>query len=45
LLGWLRRKVHGQGSLCEFNELLIEATGTPLDPGDFQAHLTARYLN
>ena len=28
----------------EFNELLREATGKPLDPGDFQAHLTARYL-
>jgi carboxypeptidase Taq len=41
---WLRAKVHGQGSLFEFNALLSEATGKPLDPADFEAHLTARYL-
>ena len=45
LLTWLRAKVHGQGSLLEFNALLSHATGKPLDPADFQAHLTARYLN
>jgi carboxypeptidase Taq len=45
LLSWLRAKVHGLGSLFEFNALLTEATGKPLDPADFQAHLTARYLN
>jgi carboxypeptidase Taq len=45
LLGWLRAKVHGQGSRLEFNALLLHATGKPLDPADFQAHLTARYLN
>jgi carboxypeptidase Taq len=45
LLTWLRAKVHGQGSRFEFNALLSEATGKPLDPADFQAHLTARYLN
>ncbi|HET7881832.1 MAG TPA: carboxypeptidase M32 [Acetobacteraceae bacterium] len=45
LLAWLRAKVHGQGSLFEFNALLQHATGKPLDPADFQAHLTARYLN
>ena len=45
LLGWLRAKVHGQGSLLEFNALLAQATGKSLDPADFQAHLTARYLN
>jgi carboxypeptidase Taq len=44
LLGWLRAKVHGQGSLYGFNDLLRHATGKPLDPRDFQAHLTARYL-
>src|SRR6185436_7773359 len=27
LLRWLRAKVHGQGSLFEFNALLTEATG------------------
>ena len=45
LLGWLRVKVHGQGSLLGFDDLLRAATGKPLDPKDFEAHLTARYLN
>lgn len=44
LVGWLRVKVHGLGSLLGFNDLLRSATGKPLDPADFQAHLTARYL-
>jgi carboxypeptidase Taq len=44
LLGWLRVKVHAQGSLLGFDDLLRAATGKPLDPKDFQAHLTARYL-
>jgi carboxypeptidase Taq len=44
LLGWLRAKVHGKGSLLEFNPLLQEATGKPLDPSYFERHLTARYL-
>jgi carboxypeptidase Taq len=45
LLGWLREKVHGLGSLLDFNGLLRAATGKPLDPSDFEAHLTARYLS
>jgi carboxypeptidase Taq len=45
LLAWLRANVHARGSLFEFNPLLTETTGKPLDPGDFQAHLAARYLN
>ena len=44
LVGWLRENVHGKGALYDFNELLREATGKPLDPADFEAHLTARYL-
>jgi len=44
LLGWLRAKVHAKGSLLGFDDLLRAATGKPLDPADFQAHLTARYL-
>jgi carboxypeptidase Taq len=44
LLGWLRAHVHGKGSLLGFNDLLRAATGKPLDPADFTAHLTARYL-
>ncbi|WP_137125765.1 carboxypeptidase M32 [Roseomonas sp. HF4] len=44
LLGWLRRNVHGKGSLLGFQDLLRAATGKPLDPADFTEHLTRRYL-
>ena len=44
LLAWLRAHVHGEGSRLGFNDLLRAATGKPLDPADFEAHLTARYL-
>ena len=44
LVGWLRAKVHGVGSLLGFNDLLHAATGKPLDPTDFEAHLAGRYL-
>ena len=45
LRGWLGVNVHAQGSLLGFDELLRAATGKPLDPKDFEAHLTARYLS
>ncbi len=45
LVGWLRAKVHGVGNRLGFNDLLRAATGKPLDPADFEAHLTARYLS
>jgi carboxypeptidase Taq len=45
LQGWLHANVHGKGSLLGFNDLLRAATGKPLDPKDFEAHLTARYLS
>ncbi|HEX7389493.1 MAG TPA: carboxypeptidase M32, partial [Acidiphilium sp.] len=44
LQSWLRANVHGHGSRFGFNELLVAATGKPLDPAGFEAHLTARYL-
>ncbi len=44
LRNWLRAHVHSKGSLLGFNDLLRAATGKPLDPADFEAHLTARYL-
>ena len=44
LLDWLRSNVHAHGSRLGFNDLLRTATGKPLDPADFQAHLAARYL-
>ena len=45
LLAWLRAKVHGQGSRSSSTSCCAQATGKPLDPADFQAHLTARYLD
>jgi carboxypeptidase Taq len=44
LVNWLRPNVHAMGNLLGFNDLLEAATGKPLDPADFEAHLTARYL-
>ena len=44
LVGWLRTNVHAKGSRYGFNDLLLHATGKKLDPSDFQAHLTQRYL-
>ena len=44
LMGWLRVNVHALGSRLGFNDLLRAATGKPLDPSDFQTHLTERYL-
>ncbi|MFM9829360.1 MAG: carboxypeptidase M32 [Sphingomonas sp.] len=44
LLGWLRAHVHGQGARLGFQDLLLAATGKTLDPKDFEAHLTGRYL-
>jgi carboxypeptidase Taq len=45
LTSWLRANVHGKGSLLGFNDLLEAATGKPLDPKDFEAHLRSRYLS
>ncbi|MGH7056372.1 MAG: carboxypeptidase M32 [Acetobacteraceae bacterium] len=45
LSGWLRTNVHSRGSLYEFSALLAVASGRPLDPAAFEAHLAARYLN
>jgi carboxypeptidase Taq len=44
LLGWLRSRVHEQGSLPRFEELVREATGGPLAVEPFLEHLRARYL-
>ena len=44
LLGWLRTHVHGLGALRSTRELLVAATGRPLDPAVFLAHLERRYL-
>lgn len=44
LLAWLRPNVHAQGSLLSTRDLLAAATGRPLDPAVFKAHLAQRYL-
>jgi len=44
LTSWLREKVHAQGARLGFQDLLRAATGKPLDPSDFMAHLAERYL-
>jgi len=44
LLGWLTANVHRHGARLGFNELLTMATGEPLNPAAFEAHLTRRYL-
>jgi carboxypeptidase Taq len=44
LMAWLRDNIHGQGCLYTADELLTRATGRPLDPEAFKAHLKARYL-
>jgi carboxypeptidase Taq len=44
LTAWLREHVHAHGSRFGFDDLLRAATGRPLDPDVFIAHLRARYL-
>lgn len=44
LVAWLRREVHARASLLATDDLLTAATGRPLDPGVFRAHLENRYL-
>ena len=44
LVGWLRREVHGRGSLLSTDDLLAAATGRPLEVGPYLAHLRGRYL-
>ncbi|MEO0036632.1 MAG: hypothetical protein RLZZ501_2655 [Pseudomonadota bacterium] len=44
LLDWLRGAIHQRGSSGSTAELLTAATGRPLDPAVFVAHLRRRYL-
>jgi carboxypeptidase Taq len=43
LVAWLAANVHAHGSRYGFDELITAATGRPLDPAVFIAHLRARY--
>ncbi len=42
---WLRQHIWLAGSRYETDELARRASGAPLDPAHFQAHLRARYLD
>jgi carboxypeptidase Taq len=41
---WLRDKIWTQGSRWTTDELALRASGEPLNPAHFKAHLEARYL-
>jgi carboxypeptidase Taq len=43
LLTWLRANVHERGRVVDMNQLLIDATGSPLRIHAFMAHLQSRY--
>jgi carboxypeptidase Taq len=45
LTAWLTANVHQHGARLGFNDLLRAATGEPLNPAHFEAHLTARYIS
>ena len=41
---WLRTNIWTQGSRWTTEELAVRASGEPLNPAHFRAHLEARYL-
>jgi carboxypeptidase Taq len=45
LLSWLRTHVHAAASRYSTHDLLLRATGRPLDTEAFEAHLARRYLD
>ena len=45
LMSWLRTNVHSFGSRHLSTEVVEQATGRPLDPEVFKAHLRKRYLD
>jgi carboxypeptidase Taq len=44
LLSWLREHVHRRAASVPVAQILIDATGRPLDVATFRRHLTRRYL-
>jgi carboxypeptidase Taq len=44
LMGWLGENVHKHGSSLSGEEILVRATGKPLDAEVFKSHLRRRYL-
>src|SRR5262249_41354867 len=45
LIAWLRANVHEKGSSLPARELIVAASGRPLDPAIYKRHLTRRYLD
>ena len=45
LMTWIRANVHRRGSFPTTDQLMVEATGRPLDVEAFKAHLRHRYLD
>ncbi len=45
LRAWLTENVHRFGSRFSTQEVLVNATGRPLDPKAFENHIRARYLD
>ncbi len=45
LLAWLRAEVHGKASLLTTDEIILSATGRPLQIDAYLAHLRRRYLS
>lgn len=45
LVAWLAEHVHSQASRWSSQELIERASGRPLDPAVFKAHLERRYLD
>jgi carboxypeptidase Taq len=44
VFGWLNDNIWSQGSRWTTDELAVRASGEPLNPAHFKAHLEARYL-
>jgi carboxypeptidase Taq len=44
LLSWLREHVHNRGSAVSVDQLMTDATGSPLTTDAFLTHLHHRYL-
>jgi carboxypeptidase Taq len=44
VFSWLQQHIWGQGSRWTTDELAIRASGEPLNPAHFKAHLERRYL-
>jgi len=45
LRGWLRDNVHSKGSLLSAEDMIINATGEPLNAQHYLNHFNQRYLN